>query len=296
MGRALKAAAVLAAVIVAVAVLVFQLGPHRCFLDLLNAQIARGTTFRPFYAGTPGLPATRDLVPELGALEDAFPEIRAEALRVFRGHLEARAGSGGKEVPRMDAVFNSIFLRGSGGGAPEAIRAAVMRTVYGDDAEIFDRIGSGDWRTFNLILFSRDVPGNADRCPRLVRLLRRVPGMQSALISILAPGAFIPPHSDPAKGVIRYHLAFKVPRDRANCFIEVGGQRYHWEEGKGVLLDAACDHWVQNRTDEHRVILFVDILRPLRGAAKVFQALANTVNRFHPGVRRLIRESRVPEA
>ena len=100
-------------------------------------------------------------------------------------------------------------------------------------------------------------------------------------------------HGDPAKGVIRYHLAFKVPRDRENCFIEVDGQRYHWKEGEGVVFDDVFDHWVRNDTDEYRVILFVDILRPLDGFPKMLQGLANAANRYHPGVRRLIEVSRV---
>lgn len=296
----LKTAAVVAVLIMAVIVLAYMFGPHKCFLDLLNAQIARSTEFRPFYAGVPGLPETRELIPELGALEDAFPAVRAEALAVFEDHLRARAGAGGAEVPRMDETYNNIFFRGSGGsggGLGARARAAAVRLVYGADADIFDRIGSADWRTFNLVVYGRDVPGNADRCPELVRHLRNVPGMQSALISIIAPGAYIPPHRDPAKGVIRYHLAFKVPRDRERCFIElIDGDRrhrYHWAEGRGVVFDDVFDHWVLNDTDEYRVILFVDILRPLRGAPRALQSLANLANRYHPGVRRLVRASRL---
>ena len=142
-------------------------------------------------------------------------------------------------------------------------------------------------------MFGQDVPRNAARCPTTVSLLRKVPGMQSALFSIIAPGTYIPPHNDPAKGVIRYHLALKVPKDRARCFISVDGQKHHWEEGKGILFDDVFDHWVRNDTDEDRVILFVDILRPLSGIAKGLQEIANLANRYHPGVRRAIRESAV---
>lgn len=280
MRRAAKIALVVAVIVIVIVVLVAIWGPYGCFLDLLNAQIARGCDFRPFYAGVPGLPPPREVIPALGDLEDAFPVVRAEALAVLTD-LE--------RIPLMHEAYNNIFLKESSGWAVRKI----MRAVYGKDVDIFDRIGSPDWRTFNLVLFNNDVPGNAGRCPELVRLLKRIPGMQSALISILAPGARIPPHSDPAKGVIRYHLAFKVPRDRENCYIVVKGRRYSWEEGKGVLFDDVYDHWVRNDTDESRTILFVDILRPLRGRAKAVQGLANAANRYHPGVRRLIRASRV---
>ena len=122
--------------------------------------------------------------------------------------------------------------------------------------------------------------------------------MQSALLSILAPGGRIPPHSDPAKGVIRYHLAFKVPKDRSKCYIAIEddagtAHRYSWEEGRGVIFDDVFTHWVVNDTDEYRVILFMDILRPLTGVSRVLQGLANAANRHHPGVSRLIAASRV---
>lgn len=299
--KAQKTAAVIAVVVVAIIMLAAMFGPYKCFLDLLNDRISRGCDFQPFYAGVPGLPSTRAFIPELGDLEDAFPVVQAEALRVFEDH-RAALESGGKGVPRMDETYNKIFdplgVNSKGGGGPlGAVKTFVSdkaaRAIYGKDVDIFTKIGSENWRTFNLILYNHDVPGNVERCPAMVRFLKRVPGMQSALISIISPGTYIPPHSDPAKGVIRYHLAFKVPRDRAKCFIEVAGQRYHWAEGEGVVFDDVYDHWVQNDTDEYRVILFVDILRPLEGVPKALQSLANTANRYHPGVRRLIEASRV---
>lgn len=282
-GLALAAAAIIILTLVAVALL----PPHASFLGLLNDRIYKTCDFQKFYAGRGALPSPREFIPELGALEDDFPRIQAEALAVFRG----RGG-----IPRMDEAYNKIFLREGSGFPPlDWLKRNAMRAIYGEDVNTFDEIGSTDWRTFNLILYNRDVPGNAGRCPVLVRHLKKIPGMQSALLSILSPGGVIPPHRDPAKGVIRYHLAIKVPRDRQNCWIEVGGERYCWEEGRGVVFDDAFVHTVQNNTDEPRMILFVDILRDIPdGPTRALQGLANLANRFHPGVRRLIRDSRVP--
>ena len=284
--RAAKLAVLTALLAVLAALVIAAATGSRCFLDVLNGAIRRQCAFEPFYAGVPGTPPPRAVVPELGPLEDAYPRIRAEMEAVLRDR---------DRIPQMRDVYDNIFLyKGSGArGPPGRVARALTRLVYGPDTEIFDRIGSPGWKTFNLVLFGRDVPRNAARCPATVALLRRVPGMQSALFSILAPGAYIPPHNDPAKGVVRYHLALRVPRDRANCFISVAGREYCWAEGRGVLFDDAFDHWVWNDTDEERVILFVDIQRPLRGAARALQGLANLANRYHPGVRRAIRESAV---
>jgi aspartyl/asparaginyl beta-hydroxylase (cupin superfamily) len=260
---------------------------HRCFLDVLNATIKRQCEFRRFYAGTDKTPAARAVIPELGDLEDAFPAIRVEMLAILKDR---------DRIPQMRDAYDNIFLYKGSGAASRRQNPLVKLAstlIYGKDTEIFDKIGTPNWQTFNLIMFGQDVPRNAARCPTTVALLRRVPGMQSALFSIIAPGTYIPPHNDPAKGVIRYHLALKVPEDRSRCFISVGGEKYHWAEGQGVLFDDVFDHWVRNDTAEDRVILFVDILRPLTGVARVLQDAANLANYYHPGVRRAIRESAV---
>ena len=283
-----KVAIVAALLAVLAVVLAAALSPHNSFLELLNSQIYRSCTFRTFYAGRGDLPATREYIPALGPLEDDFDRVQAEALAVFKDRAA---------IPRMDDAYNKIFLRGRTGLPPlDWLRDRAAELIYGPDLYTFDEIGSKDWKTFNLILYNREVPGNADRCPALVGHLKRIPGMQSALLSILSPGGVIPPHRDPAKGVIRYHLALKVPRDRAKCWIEVGGERYCWHEGEGVIFDDAFVHTVQNNTDEDRMILFVDILRDIPdGPTRALQGLANLVNRHHPGVRRLIRDSRVAQ-
>ena len=261
----------------------YSLG-HRCFLDVLNAAIEGQCDFQPFYAGAAGTPPTRAVMPALGVVEDNWDLVRDEMEDVL-----AAAAASKTPIPRMHDTYDKIFYadRTNKGAISETVR----KLVYGRDTEIFNRIGSPGWRTYNLLMFGREVPGNADRCPATMALLRQIPGAQSALFSILAPRAYIPPHSDPAKGVIRYHLALRVPKDRENCFIAVAGKRYAWREASGVLFDDVFDHEVHNDTDDERVILFVDILRPLSGAAALLQGLANTANRHHPGVKRAIAES-----
>lgn len=280
-----KCALVMALLGVLTILIIAAMTGHRCFLDVLNAAIARQCEFRPYYAGTADTPPTREVIPELGALEDAFPAIRDEMLAILKDR---------DRIPAMQDAYNNIFInKGADSRLVKLAESFATKLIYGEATEVFDDIGSPDWQTFNLVMFDQEVPRNATRCPTTVALLRRVPGMQSALFSILAPGARIPPHRDPAKGVLRYHLALKVPEDRERCFISVAGQKYHWEEGEGVLLEDAFEHWAQNDTEEDRVVLFVDILRPLTGFAAALQSAANLANRYNPGVRRAIRASSV---
>jgi beta-hydroxylase len=43
----------------------------------------------------------------------------------------------------------------------------------------------------------------------------------------------------------------------------VGDDIRHWEAGKSLIFDDTFNHEVWNDTDETRVVLFVDVLRPL---------------------------------
>ena len=56
---------------------------------------------------------------------------------------------------------------------------------------------------------------NCARCPETVRVLKSIPGMKSAMFSILAPRKHIPEHRGMYKGVLRYHLGLIVPGRKA---------------------------------------------------------------------------------
>ncbi len=59
----------------------------------------------------------------------------------------------------------------------------------------------------------------------------------------------------------RYHLGLIIPKDLANCFIAVEGQRRTWLDGQDLIFDDNMWHSVENNTPERRVVLFVDFRR-----------------------------------
>lgn len=121
-----------------------------------------------------------------------------------------------------------------------------------------------NWKTFFFFAYGLDIPSNGARCPKTIKLLRSVPGAKTAFFSILAPGTHIPAHCGPYKGVIRYHLGLIVPKPETACRIRVENTISHWEEGKSLFFDDTYEHEVWNDTDGRRVVLFMDVLRPLR--------------------------------
>lgn len=132
------------------------------------------------------------------------------------------------------------------------------------------RISRGDdWKTFFLYGFGHRVPHNCERCPRTVEILEGIPGLRLAMFSILAPGYHVPPHHGVTKGVIRCHLALKVPGDRERCVIRVDDEIHAWDEGRCLVFDDTFEHEVWNASDEARVVLFLDIERPMTVAGRI---------------------------
>lgn len=120
------------------------------------------------------------------------------------------------------------------------------------------------WQTFVFLGYGMRAERNLARCPATAAALDGIPGLRTAFFSILAPGKQIPLHRGPYNGVLRLHLALKVPREREHCWIEVDGHRYAWQANRAVVFDDAYPHQVHNDTDETRVVLFVDFERPCK--------------------------------
>lgn len=119
------------------------------------------------------------------------------------------------------------------------------------------------WKTFFLYGMGNRNAENCARCPATEAAVRRIPGMKTAMFSILSPGKKIPPHRGPYNGILRYHLGLVVPEpDR--CAIRVGHETRHWAVGSSLLFDDTYEHEVTNDSVHERVVLFVDIARPLR--------------------------------
>ena len=119
-----------------------------------------------------------------------------------------------------------------------------------------------DWKTFFLYGYGREVAKNVARCPQTAKLLRSIPGMKTAMFSILAPGKHIPPHRGLYKGVLRYHLGLLIP-DPERCGIRVGNETRNWQEGKSLIFDDTHEHEAWNHSQAYRVVLFVDFVRRL---------------------------------
>ena len=119
------------------------------------------------------------------------------------------------------------------------------------------------WKSYFLYGYGYKMENNCKACPETTRILESIPGMFTAFFSVLAPGKHIPLHRGPYRGLLRCHLALIVPEPRQDCWIEVGGETSTWEEGRCIVFDDTYRHRVENNTGGRRVVLFIDIKRPL---------------------------------
>ncbi|WP_419809753.1 aspartyl/asparaginyl beta-hydroxylase domain-containing protein [Sphingomonas sp.] len=123
------------------------------------------------------------------------------------------------------------------------------------------------WRSFFLWGYGYRIDDNADRCPTTASLVERIPGLNSAFFSILAPGTHIPDHRGVTKGLITCHLGLIVPRD-GDVRMRVHDRVVRWAEGETLVFDDTYRHEVWNDTGGTRVVLLVQFDRPLRNPGK----------------------------
>lgn len=121
-----------------------------------------------------------------------------------------------------------------------------------------------NWKTFVLFGFGERLEKNTQLTPKTAELLEKVPDIQTAMFSILAPGYHIPAHKGVTKGILRCHVGLIIPKDREKCRIRVEDTITAWEEGGVFVFDDTFEHEVWNDTDEERVILLFDFDRPMK--------------------------------
>ncbi len=125
----------------------------------------------------------------------------------------------------------------------------------------------GMWRSFFLHGYGYPIAENLARCPKTTTLVAQIPNLNSAFFSILAPGTHIPAHRGVTKGLITCHLGLIVPRD-GDVRMRLGDRIVRWAEGETLVFDDTYDHEIWNDTRGARVVLVLQVARPLRQPGK----------------------------
>lgn len=118
------------------------------------------------------------------------------------------------------------------------------------------------WKRFYLKWYGATLTSANQLCPNTVALINKIPSIKGAMFTMLPPGARLVKHRDPYAGSLRYHLGLVTPNSD-DCYIDVDGQKYSWRDGEAVIFDETFIHFAENRTDKNRIILFLDVKRPV---------------------------------
>lgn len=117
----------------------------------------------------------------------------------------------------------------------------------------------GSWDVYGLVAFGHRVDAALAACPRTAALLAEVPGLTTAGFSRMAAGTHITPHVGWVRTVYRLHMGLVVP---PGCELRVGTQTQAWRVGECLIFDDTVEHEAWNRSQEDRVVLLLDFLRP----------------------------------
>jgi aspartate beta-hydroxylase/beta-hydroxylase len=121
---------------------------------------------------------------------------------------------------------------------------------------------ASSWKTYMIYLMGEFSSTAETQCPQTCDLLNRVPGIYQSFFSILEPRKEIPLHNGMYRGYLRYHLALEVPKTNPPSLI-IKNISYMWEKKQSVLFDDSWQHEVLNKSDERRIVLVIDIYRPM---------------------------------
>lgn len=165
------------------------------------------------------------------------------------------------------------------------LRKADLPNVHEITADAAAISTDENWKIFPLIAYGILSPPNILLCPRTWRAVRCIPGLTTAMFSILEPGKHLPPHRGPYNGVLRMHLGLQIPEPRESAAIRIGPETRHWREGQVLIFDDAYEHEAWNRTAATRVVLFVDFVKPLRFPANLLNRLLLRLALFSPFLR-----------
>jgi len=125
-----------------------------------------------------------------------------------------------------------------------------------------DKEKNRGWRIYHIMLGGKIIDSAKEHFPELIKNIKTHKQIKNVLISILDENTTIPIHTGYYKGIMRFMLALKVPKEREKCYLCVNGDKYSWKEGETILWDDNFPHKVFNKTSEQRVVIYMDLERP----------------------------------
>jgi beta-hydroxylase len=145
----------------------------------------------------------------------------------------------------------------------------------------------GAWELLPLRTHRGWVKPVAGHFPATVRLLRGIPRLRCADLAVLKAGSLIAAHRGTNWGVLRAHLALRVPGGVGRCELTFPADSVSqpWRDGEAFIFDDMHEHGAVNERSDDRLVLLIEVDRPLPQPARSVSRLALSAYRLHPVVR-----------
>lgn len=118
------------------------------------------------------------------------------------------------------------------------------------------------WKNIYFWNFMWQYNGNCRKFPNTYNLLKSIPNLTFAELTVLEPHSRVLPHIGETNTTIRGHLGISIPAQLPVAGIQVGNEQRSWQNGKVVLFSDCHCHTVWNNSDNRRFVLVFDITRP----------------------------------
>jgi aspartyl/asparaginyl beta-hydroxylase (cupin superfamily) len=206
-------------------------------------------------------------------LQSHFQTIQQEALALAAPHFLTY-------IPKAFGLKQKLasYLRALGLLANKANRAALP---------------NGGWTLYTLYYMGIAMEAWLQQCPRTFQIINSLPRLCTAypwgdaLFSMLAPGAYLPPHCSVDSLRVRCHLGISIPE---GCGIRVGEGSRQWQQGQCLLFEDGFQHEVWNHSTTNRLVLIVDFWHP---DLTELEIKALTAGFRHPQIRQLFYKQRL---
>jgi len=181
-----------------------------------------------------------------------------------------------KDFPELQALQNHFLV------IQEEVKSNSFWMEWGSDN--YDPMGhckflTGDW-TVCPLHFGRYLPQNMnvpgmdlkqikqilsdveDRFPNTIRLLRGVRALNFSAFSRLHPKSKLAPHRHNNPRSLIFHMGIIIPSG-SSCGLCVNGETHLWSQaGDAVIFDDNLEHSAWNYSDQERIVLYIDFVRP----------------------------------
>jgi len=132
---------------------------------------------------------------------------------------------------------------------------------------------NANWKVFILMAYGKSVVENCMKCPKTYEILKKHKNIKTAMFSVLPPDSSMNLHRGPYKGVLRCLYKLKLNKTNKSVGLFVRDQEIDWKSTECVIFDDTLPHAAWNYSDKDRVVLFLDLVRPLPWHLHLFNIL-----------------------